>query len=112
MGIRTRKGAALAAVSIFALLNASSPAMAGSAETAIEACKVAIADDQGSETMVRLKKIKTRGNSYETWFNLSDGDNKMKAFCVIRRNKVEQFVATEGRWTGRNPGRPESIQTS
>lgn len=112
MGIRTRKGAALMVASIFTLLNVSSPALAGSADSAVKACKVAIADDQGSGMMARLKKIKTRGNSYETWFNLSDGDAQMKAYCVIKRDKVEEIFTSEGRWSGRNPGRPESIQTS
>ena len=112
MDTRIRNSAALMATGVLALVVATPAALAGPAENAIEACKVAIAADQGAETMARLKKIKSRGNSYEAWFNLSDGDDQLKAYCLTRRNKVEEYVATEGRWTSRNPGRPESAQTS
>jgi len=112
MDLKTRKGAALIATSIFALLSASPAALAGPAENAIKACKLAIADDQGSEMTARVKKVKSRGISYETWFNLSDGDAQMKAYCVTKRDKVEEIVTSEGRWTSRNPSRPESIKAS
>ena len=86
-------------------LGISSTAMA-CADRAIEACKSAIADEQGAELSTRLKKIKTRGGGYEAWFNLSDGDQQMKAFCATKRDQVE-LVTSEGSWTGRNPRRPE-----
>jgi len=112
MDIQNSNRTALMASGIVALLGVSPAALAGPAENAIKACKVAIADDQGAATMARLKKIKSRGNSYEAWFNLSDGDAQHKAYCVTRRDKVEEYVATEGRWTSRNPGRPETTQAS
>jgi len=112
MDIRNRYRAALIAAGIAPLLGVSTAALAGPAENAIQACKIAIAEDHGSEMMARLKKIKSRGNSYETWFNLSDGNDQLKAYCVTKRDKVEEYVALEGRWTSRNPARPESTQSS
>ena len=85
-------------------LTLSSAAMA-SADRAVKACKGAIADEQGSEMNTRLKKIKSRGSSYEAWFNLSDGDSQLKAYCLSKRDSVE-VVTSEGSWKGRNPKRP------
>lgn len=77
-----------------------------SADRAVKACKSAIADETGSELSARLKKIQSRGGSYEAWFNLSDGATQLKAYCVSKRSAVE-VITSEGSWTGRNPQRPE-----
>lgn len=95
---------ALAAGTVLAL-SLSSTALA-SADRAVKACKSAIADEQGTELSTRLKKIQSRGGSYEAWFNLSDGDMQLKAYCLSKRNSVE-LVTAEGSWKGRNPQRPE-----
>ena len=50
-------------------------------------------------------KIKPRGSSYETWFNISDGESDFKSYCFIKRGEIQELVTTEGRWT-RNPKRP------
>lgn len=100
---------ALFAVAIVGV-SLSSPAVA-SADRAVMACKSAIVDEQGSELRTRLKKIKARGGSYEAWFNLSDGDTQMKAYCLSKRDKVD-LITSEGSWKGRNPKRPEVEQAS
>jgi len=100
-------------VAISALLVASiglAPAAMASADSAVKACKAAILEEQGAAMSTRLKKIKTRGNSYETWFNLSDGDSQLKAYCMNRRGTTE-VITSEGSWKGRNPQRPDA-QTS
>lgn len=86
-------------------LSLSSAALA-SADRAVKACKSAIADEQGTELSTRLKKIQSRGGSYEAWFNLSDGDTQLKAYCLSKRSSVD-LVTSEGSWTGRNPQRPQ-----
>ncbi len=86
-------------------LSLSSTALA-SADRAVKACKSAIADERGSELSARLKKIQSRGGSYEAWFNLSHGATQLKAYCVSKRSTVE-IITSEGSWTGRNPQRPE-----
>jgi hypothetical protein len=86
---------------------AMSPAAFASADRAVKACKGAIADEQGEAMSTRLKSIRARGNAYEAWFNLSDGDTQLKAYCLSRRNTVE-IITSEGRWTSRNPRRPET----
>lgn len=112
MEIQNRKHTGLVAGCVVALLGASPAAIAGPAEDAIGACKVAIADEQGSEMLAKLKRIKSRGNTYETWFNLSNGDEQVKAYCVAKRNTVEEVILADGRWTRRNPSRPEPVQAS
>ena len=91
-------------------LSLSSTALA-SADKAVMACKTAIADEQGSELRARLKKIKSRGGAYEAWFNLSDGDTQLKAYCYSKRDGVD-VITSEGNWKGRNPGRPSIEQSS
>lgn len=76
-----------------------------SADRAVQACKGAIADEQGAEVSTRLKKIRPRGASYEAWFNLSDGDTQFKAYCLMKRDEIE-LITSEGSWKGRNPQRP------
>jgi hypothetical protein len=88
----------------------SSPA-AASADSAVMACKNAIVEEQGSELRTRLKKIKSRGGAYEAWFNLSDGDTQMTAYCLSKRDSVD-VITSEGSWKGRNPKRPEVEQAS
>lgn len=95
---------ALAAILLASL--AASPAALASADRAVKACKGAIAEQQGSEMSTRLKTIKARGNAYEAWFNLSDGDTQLKAYCLSKRSNIE-ITTSEGRWTSRNPRRPE-----
>lgn len=104
--------AGLAAFCIVALLGAVPAALAGPAENAIKACKIAFAEEQGSEMMARLKRIKSRGTTYEAWFNLSDGDDQLKAYCVAKRERVTEVFLAEGRWTSRKPSRPEATQPS
>jgi hypothetical protein len=72
---------------------------------AVEGCLTAIMDEQGRKLVPRLKKIQARGGSYEAWFNLKDGDERLKAYCV---NKGKDFEVTtsEGSWRRRNPQRP------
>ena len=82
-----------------------STAALASVDRAVKACKGAIEAEQGAEISTRLKKISSRGNSYEAWFNLSDGDTQMKAYCLSKRSDVE-VITTEGSWKGRNPKRP------
>ncbi|MGI9342201.1 MAG: hypothetical protein ACR2QV_05090 [Gammaproteobacteria bacterium] len=84
-----------------------SPSAFASADNAVKACKGAIADEQGAEVSTRLKSIRARGNAYEAWFNLSDGDTQLKAYCLSKRNNIE-LMTSEGRWTSRNPKRPKT----
>lgn len=104
----------IAPLAVFAVavlgVSLSSPAVA-SADRAVMACKNAIVEEQGAELRTRLKKIKSRGGSYEAWFNLSDGDTQMKAYCMSKRDQVD-LIMTEGSWKGRNPKRPEIEQAS
>ena len=72
---------------------------------AVEGCKEAIANEHGSELIPRLKRIEVRGGSYEAWFNLTDGEKKVKAYCLKNRNKVD-VVTSDGKWSGMNPPRP------
>lgn len=83
-------------------------AWGANADDTVKACRAAIAEAEGRDySDVDLKKIKPRGNSYEAWFNVSDDDEPLKAYCFIKRGKVEQLVTTEGRWTSSNPKRPK-----
>jgi len=100
---RLDRPTALAAIVLTSLI--ASPAALASSDNAVKACKGAIADQQGEQISARLKSIKTRGNGYEAWFNLSDGDTQLKAYCLNKRNNVE-LMTSEGRWTSRNPRRP------
>jgi len=72
---------------------------------AVEACKTAIAEEQGPELVTRLKKVQPRGGSYEAWFNLTDGDTQLKAYCLNKRSSTE-IITSEGVWKGRNLKRP------
>jgi len=72
---------------------------------AVEGCLAAITDEQGRKLVPRLKKIQARGGSYEAWFNLKDGDERLKAFCVKKGNTYE-VITSEGSWKRRNPARP------
>jgi len=104
----------LAPLGVFAVavlgVSLSSPAVA-SADRAVMACKDAIVDENGAELRTRLKKIKSRGGSYEAWFNLSDGDTQLKAYCLSNRDSVD-LITSEGSWKGRNPQPPEVEQVS
>ena len=104
MGIRNSRRPLALITSTVVAVSLAGPAFAG-ANRAVEACKDAIAEDQGTELMTRLKKISPRGGSYEAWFNLSDGDTQLKAYCLSKRSGV-QLITSEGSWTSRNPQRP------
>ncbi|MDJ0926821.1 MAG: hypothetical protein QNJ73_04140 [Gammaproteobacteria bacterium] len=80
------------------------------AENAIKACRVAIEESSSNDVIARLSKIKTRGNNYEVWMNVSsDSGEQMRTYCYTRRGEVDQFVLEDGKWVGRNPRRPESV---
>lgn len=80
------------------------------AEQAIKACRVAIEDSASDDVISRLSKIKTRGNNYEVWMNVSnDNGEQQRTYCYTRRGEVDQFVLEDGKWIGRNPRRPESV---
>ena len=99
-------GAALVA----ATMGFSNGAMANKAEQAIKACRVAVEDSASSDVISRLSKIKTRGNNYEVWMNVSsDSGDQQRTYCYLRRGEVDQFVLEDGKWIGRNPRRPESV---
>ena len=83
---------------------------AASADRAVKACKSAIAEEQGTELAARLKKVQPRGPAYEAWFNLTDGDTQLKAYCINKRNSVE-IITSEGAWQGRNLKRPTKTET-
>jgi hypothetical protein len=110
MEIRRRMSPLVVAAGVVAALSLSSAAHA-SADRAVSACKDAIADAEGSELRARLKKIKSRGGAYEAWFNLSDGDTQLKAYCYSKRDQVD-LITSEGAWKGRNPKRPAVEQDS
>lgn len=91
-----------------AMLLGSGPAWSASANQVVQSCKAAIWEAEGSQIgKASLKRIKPRGSSYETWFNISSGDRELKSYCYMKRGAVEQLVTTEGRWSS-NPKRPKS----
>jgi len=92
------------ATGVVLALSVASPAFA-SADRAVKACKGAIESEQGSDVSTRLKKISPRGGAYEAWFNLSDGDTQLKAYCLSKRGEIE-VITSEGSWNSRNPQRP------
>ena len=92
------------ALSALAILSIASAAEADPGR-AVKGCLEAITDEQGRKLIPRLKKIQARGGSYEAWFNLKDGDERLKAFCVKKGNTYE-VITSEGSWKGRNPARP------
>jgi len=102
---RIQRPVAVAAAFVASI--ALSPSAFASADNAVKACKGAIADEQGKQVSTRLKSIRARGNAYEAWFNLSDGDTQLKAYCLSKRNNIE-LMTSEGRWTSRNPRRPKT----
>ena len=88
------------------LLLFSGQAWSASADKVVKSCKAAVTEAQGNtEAKASLMKIKPRGSSYETWFNISDGESDFKSYCFIKRGEIQELVTTEGRWT-RNPKRP------
>ena len=72
---------------------------------AVDGCLEAIMDEQGRKLVPRLRKIQARGGSYEAWFNLKDGDERLKAYCVNKGNTYE-VITSEGSWRPWNPQRP------
>lgn len=103
----------LAALAIVSLIFSVGDVWAAKADEVVQACRAAIAEAEGiNYSDVSLKKIKPRGNSYEAWFNTSDGDQSLKSYCYIKRGEVQQLVTTEGRWTGSNPRRPKVTDES
>jgi hypothetical protein len=89
------------------LVLGSNLAWSASADDVVRACKTAIAETENSDyNAASLMKIKPRRQSYETWFNVSDGDREFRTYCYIKRGELEQFVTMEGRWSN-NPKRPE-----
>ncbi|RMF95640.1 MAG: hypothetical protein D6727_10290 [Gammaproteobacteria bacterium] len=89
----------------------SGPAAAASGDSAFRACRTAVeADIEGKALNTRLSKIRRRGNNYEIWLNLLDRQGaSQRGYCYVRRGKVDQLVVEEGRWSGRDPERPPSV---
>ncbi len=80
-------------------------------ERAIEACKVAIAESVNQEEVnARLKRVKSRGNSYEVWLNVRSTDTPQRSYCLLRSGEVEQLVMQDGRWSGTRPRRPDTVE--
>ena len=97
-------------VVVAASMGFSSGAMANKAEQAIQACRIAVEESASSDVIARLSKIKTRGNNYEVWMNVSsDAGDQQRTYCYLRRGEVDQFVLEDGKWIGRNPRRPEAV---
>ncbi|MDH3509331.1 MAG: hypothetical protein OER85_00580 [Gammaproteobacteria bacterium] len=100
------------ALTLAIMLLASGAAWSASADMIVKSCKDAIADSQGSGySKANLQKIKPRGSSYETWFNVTSGDQELKSYCYIKRGEVQQLITSEGRWSS-NPKRPKDTQPS
>ena len=85
---------------------AAAPSANAGPNRAVEACKTAIAAEQGDEVVSRLKQVRPRGSAYEAWFNVSDGDTELKAYCLNKRSGTE-LVTSEGSWTGSKLKRPQ-----
>lgn len=88
---------------------ASGAAVAAPAEEAIEACRIAVESSVGEDAVSKLTKIKARGANYEVWLNVEADDEAKRSYCYLRRGDVAQFVVEEGKWVGRNPRRPDSV---
>jgi hypothetical protein len=91
-------------LSTAAMLGIASAAVADPGK-AVDGCIVAITDEQGRKLVPRLRKIQARGRSYEAWFNLKDGDERLKAYCVKKGNTYE-VITSDGSWKRWNPKRP------
>ena len=90
-----------------ALLLTSGLAWSASADEVVRTCKAAIADSEGSDySAASLMRVNPRRNSYETWFNVADGDREFKSYCYVKRGEVQELVTTDGRWS-KNPKRPK-----
>ena len=90
------------------LILAANLAWSASADNVVKVCKTAIAESEGTDyNSASLKRIKPRRSSYETWFNIAEGDRELKSYCYIKRGQLEQLVTTEGRWSS-NPKRPKT----
>lgn len=101
------KNIAATGLALAVIFLVSGQAWSASADKVVQNCKAAISEAEGSDyNRASLKRIKPRGSSYETWFNVSDGDREFKSYCYIKRGEVEQLVTTDGRWK-RNPKRPK-----
>lgn len=97
------------AITLAIMLLASGAAWSASADKVVKSCKAAISDSQGTAiSSASLKRVKPRGNSYETWFNVTEGDQELKSYCYIKRGEVQQLVTSQGRWSS-NPKRPKNI---
>jgi len=104
---------ALISMMSFAIaLGVAGTAAAAPAQDAIEACKGAVSEAAGDEVVTKLMKIKPRGANYEVWLNVVNDDQTQRSYCYLRRGEVQQFVTEDGKWVGRNPRRPESVDLS
>lgn len=95
-----------------ASLLVSGAAVAAPAEKAIEACRTAVEGTVGGDVVAKLTKIKSRGANFEVWLNVEAEDAEKRSYCYLRRGDVAQVVVEEGKWVGRNPSRPESVDLS
>lgn len=90
-----------------ALLATSGSAFASKAADAVSQCRNAVVQEQGVESVAKLKKVKSRGAIYEVWMNIKGDDSEMRTYCALKRGKIQQMVTEEGRWTSSHPKRPE-----
>jgi len=100
----SRKVQVLLAVSLIAT---SGSAFASKAARAVSECRDAVAQEQGTDAVAKLKKVQSRGSGYDVWLNVKDGETELRSFCSLKRGKVDQVVTEDGRWTSRHPSRPD-----
>lgn len=86
-----------------ALVAAAPAAMAGSYKNSLNACKDAIAQDQGEDARVRMSSIDRKGRQYDLFLDVyvpaADGsEERMRAYCAAKGSKVLELVQAEGAW--------------
>lgn len=95
-----------------ALLAVSGSAFASKTSKAISQCRDAVTQEQGEAAVAKLKKVKSRGASYDIWMNVKAGENNLRSYCSLKRGQLQRVVTEEGRWTSNHPKRPSDESDS